>query len=87
VSVEKPTVNALINTGTVIGSSYAQVARVTVSKLEITIEFAYIHPVDPTQGQSIARITMPVAAGIELGEMIVATKKLHDKRMEGQKND
>lgn len=84
---EKQPQNVVINAGTVVGSTYAQAFRVTVSDAEITIEFAYLHPADPTQGQSVARITMPISAGIKLGETIIATKKLHEKRKDGKKND
>lgn len=83
---EKTQQDVIINTGTVIGSTYAQVSRVTVSDIEITIEFAYIHPADPTQGQSVARITMPIIAAVSLGETIIATKKIHEKRKEGKQN-
>ena len=84
---EKKPQNVLISSSTVIGSSYSQAFRVTVSDTEITIEFAYVHPADPTQGQSVARVTMPIAAGINLGETIIATKKIHEKRKEGKKDD
>lgn len=77
----------LINTGTVRGSAYSQIARVTVSDNEITIEFAYVHPADPTQGHSVARVTMPVRAGISLAETILQIKKIHEKRKEGKQND
>lgn len=84
--VKKPQ-NLLVNAGTIIGSTYSQIARVTVSDNEITIEFAYVHPADPTQGQSVARITMPVKAGISLAETILQTDKIHEKRKEGKKDD
>lgn len=79
--------NLLVNTGTVVGSTYSQVARVTVSDNEITIEFAYVHPADPTQGQSVARVTMPVKAGINLAQTILQLKNIHDKKKEGGRND
>jgi len=84
---QKQSQNIVINAGTVIGSKYAQAFRVTVSNRELTIEFAYIHPADPTQGQSVARITMPIEAGLKLGESIITTQKVHEKRKEGKKND
>ena len=84
--VKKPQ-NLLVNAGTIIGSTYSQIARVTVSDNEITIEFAYVHPADPTQGQSVARITMPVKAGIGLAQTILQIDKIHEKRKEGKKDD
>lgn len=83
---EKNPQNIIINSGSVIGSTYSQATRVTVTDNEITIEFAYIHPADPTQGQSVARITMPIVAGIQLGETIITTKKMHEKMKEGKQN-
>lgn len=77
----------IVNTGTVIGSTYSQLARVTVSNLDVTIEFAYVHPTDITQGQSVARITMPVQSAHELAEIILQAEKMHEKRKEGKKND
>lgn len=85
---EKKTLQELIvNTGTVIGSNYAQIARVTVSNTEVTIEFAYVHPSDITKGQSVARITMPVKSAHDLAETILSVEKIHEKRKEGKKND
>lgn len=84
---EKKPQNLLVNTGAVIGSTYSQIARVTVSDNEITIEFAYVHPADPTQGQSVARVTMPVKAGISLAQTILQLKNIHDKKKEGKRDD
>lgn len=86
-SESKPQVNLVVNTGTVIGSTYSQTARVTISDIEVTIEFAYVHPADPSQGQSVARVTMPVVAGISLAETILQLSNLHKKRKEGKKDD
>lgn len=79
--------NLIVNTGAVIGSTYSQIARVTVTDYEITLEFAYVHPADPTQGQSVARVTMPVKAGIELANTILLVDKSRTSRKEGKKND
>lgn len=84
---KKKELNLLVKTGTVVGSTYSQIARVTVSDNEVTIEFAYVHPADPTQGQSVARVTMPVKAGISLAETILQIKQMHEKMKEGKKND
>lgn len=85
---KKKTVQELVvNTNTVVGSIYAQVARVTVTNYEMTIEFAYIHPAAPTEGQSVSRITMPVEAGRELAKTILSLDKIFEKKKEGIKND
>jgi hypothetical protein len=87
VDEKKKELNLLVKTGTVVGSTYSQIARVTVSDNEITIEFAYVHPADPTQGQSVARVTMPIKSGISLAETILQTRQMHEKRKEGKRND
>jgi len=79
--------NLIVKTGTVIGSTYSQIARVTVSDYEITIEFAYVHPADPTQGHSVARVTMPIAAGRGLAQTILSLDKIREKRKERKQND
>lgn len=84
---KKDSQNLIVNTGTVVGSTYAQIARVTITDIEITLEFAYVHPVDPTQGQSVARVTMPVKAGIDLANTIRMVEQTHTKRKAGEKND
>mgnify|MGYP001618040624 CR=1 FL=1 len=84
---DKKPQDLIVNSGTIIGSTYSQIARVTVSDNEITIEFAYVHPANLTQGQSVARITMPVKSGLSLAETILSTNKIHEKRKEGKKND
>lgn len=77
----------VVNTSTVIGSTYSQIARVTVSDTEVTIEFAYVHPASITQGQSVARITMPIKSAHDLAVTILQTEKIHAKRKEGKKDD
>lgn len=84
---EKKSQDLVVNSGTVVGSTYSQLARVTVSDYEITIEFAYVYPANPTQGQSVARVTMPVKAGRALAETILSVEKIHEKRKTGTKDD
>jgi len=87
VEEKKKTQNLIVKTNTVIGSTYSQIARVTVSDYEITIEFAYVHPADPAQGHSVARVTMPIAAGRELAQTILSLDKIHKKRKKRKPND
>ena len=85
---EKKTLpHLVVNTSTVIGSTYSQLAKVTVSDSEMTIEFAYVHPSDPSQGQTVARVTMPVKIGVHLAQTILQIEKMHEKSKEGKKND
>lgn len=84
---DKKAQELIVNTSTIIGSTYAQIARVTVSNVEVTLEFAYVHPADITKGQSVARITMPIVAAHNLAETILRTEQIHQKRKEGKKDD
>lgn len=83
----KEEVTTVINTGTVVGSLYAQVVGVTVSDVDITLEFAYIHPRDKTKGQVVARVTLPIPVGIDLARSIMDTVQLHAKKKKGGKSD
>ena len=85
-STEKIT-QTIINSGTVVGSTYSQAVNVTVTDIDVTIEFAFIFPNDPSKGQAVARVTMPKSTGIQLAELILTTDKIHEKRKGGKKND
>jgi hypothetical protein len=80
-------IETIVNTGTIIGSVYSQIARVTVGDDVLTIEFGYVHPANLTQGQSVARITMPIRAGLKLAELILQVKRIHEKKKERKRND
>ncbi|MCL5747006.1 MAG: DUF3467 domain-containing protein [Patescibacteria group bacterium] len=81
------TVETVINTGTVVGSAYSQIARVTVTDIDLTIEFAYINPSDVTKGQVVARVTLPLGSGIALAQTILQTQNLHEKKKKGKQDD
>lgn len=77
----------IINTSTVIGSTYAQLVNVTVTDIDVTLEFAFINPRDQKNGQVVARVTLPKEVGLKLPELILAINKFHEKKKEGKKND
>lgn len=77
----------VINTGTKVGSDYAQIANVTVTDVDMTLEFAFIHPRDKTKGQVVARITLPFAVGVDLARAIMDTVQLHEKKKKGGPSD
>lgn len=83
----KEEVTTVINTGTVVGSTYAQVVGVTVTDSDLTLEFAFIHPRDKTKGQVVARVTLPLPVGVDLAQTIINTVQLHTKRKKGGKSD
>lgn len=83
----KEPLTTVINTGTVVGSTYAQVVGVTITDFDITLEFAFIHPRDKTKGQVVARVTLPLNVGLDLAQTILDTLSMHTKRKKGGKGD
>lgn len=77
----------VINTGTKVGSDYAQIANVTVTDFDMTLEFAFIHPRDKVKGQVVARVTLPVGVGMDLARAIMDTVQLHAKKKKGGASD
>lgn len=65
-----------VNTRTIVGTVYSQVASVTVSDVDITIEFAYVNPRDK-KGELVSRVTMPRVAGESLAKIITSTVEKH----------
>lgn len=84
---EEKVIQTVINSGTVIGSTYSQAVNVTVTDIDVTIEFAFIFPNDPTKGQVVSRVTMPKSTGVQLAELILTTDKIHEKRKGDKKDD
>ncbi len=79
-SVPKKIVTLNVKSGTIIGSTYSQVAGVTVTDNEVTIEFVYINPQIRTEGQTVARITMPRKSAQELAKIIPETITKHESK-------
>jgi hypothetical protein len=77
---DKKPVEIKINSGSFVGSTFAQIAGVTVSDTDITLEFIYINPQIKTEGQTVARVTMPVNAGNELAKVITETYNKHEQK-------
>lgn len=67
----------VINPGTYVGSAYSQLVGVTVTDIDITLEFVYINPRDISKGEVVARITLPRTSGENLAKTILDTLKLH----------
>jgi len=76
----------VINAGTVIGSTYAQFVNVSVSDIDVTIEFTFINPRDPSTGQVVARVTMPKAVGLDLANTISMASKMQENKKGGKQN-
>jgi hypothetical protein len=75
-----------INPNTVLGSIYSQFTIVTVSNIDITINFAFIHPNNPTQGEIVARVTLPRPIGEDLAKTILMTAKIQNERGKEKKD-
>lgn len=76
-----------VRTDTILGSSYSQIVGVSVTDIDITLEFVYKHPRQEVKdAQVVARVTLPRQAAQELAETIINTIKLHEAKKKGQKN-
>jgi hypothetical protein len=76
-------VQVKVNANTIIGSTYAQIVGVTVTDTEVTLEFVYINPQIKTQGQTVARITIPRQSAEGLAKIIPETIKQHENKKKG----
>lgn len=83
---EKSKQEIKINAGTFIGSIYSQVVSVTVTDVDVTIEFVYVNPRNKT-GQLVSRVTLPRKAGEDLAKLIVTTVKMHEEKKKGEKGN
>lgn len=84
---EENTQELMVNTKTVIGSVYAQIVGVTVTDIDVTLEFVYKHPREEVkEAQVVARVTLPKQSGESLARSIIDTVKLHEAKKKGEKN-
>lgn len=74
-----------VNEGTFVGSIYSQVVSVTVTDVDLTIEFVYVNPRNKT-GQLVSRVTLPRPTGEELAKTIFTTVKMHEAKKKGEAN-
>lgn len=76
-----------VNLGTIMGSIYSQIVGVTVSDIDVTLEFVYKHPRgDVNEAQVVSRVTLPRSAGEELAKAIVDTIRLHEANKKEEKH-
>jgi len=79
---ETPTVEA----GTTLGSTYAQIVGVSVTDMDITLEFVYKNPrAEIKEAQVVSRVTLPRSVGKELADTIINTIKVHEENKKGKK--
>lgn len=82
-----PPAGLKVNIGTYRGSVYSQVVGVTVTDVDVTLEFVYINPRNKARGEVVSRVTLPRKVGEELAKIIMNTATLHEKQKRGGKND
>ncbi|PIS14062.1 hypothetical protein COT65_00845 [Candidatus Shapirobacteria bacterium CG09_land_8_20_14_0_10_47_13] len=73
-----------VKTGTVIGSVYSQLVGVTVTDVDLTLEFVYVNPRATTEGQVVARVTLLRAVGERLAKAIGETVLQHEAKKKGK---
>lgn len=83
---QRPFPELKVNTNTFVGTLYSQVASITITDIDITIEFVYVNPREKI-GQIVSRVTMPKASGEDLAKTILNTMKVHETNKKGIKND
>lgn len=72
-----------VKANTVVGSVYSQAVTVTVTDVDLTLEFVYINPRAKTEGQVVARVTLPLKSGENLAKVILETIKQHEDKKRG----
>ena len=75
-----------VNSNTFIGTAYSQIVSVTVTDVDIMLEFVYVNPREKIKGQVVSRVTLPRQSGDELAKAILNTIKLHEAKKKGQQN-
>lgn len=69
-----------VNPSTVVGTVYSQIVGVTITDTEVTLEFVYILPRERSEGQVVARVSMPRNSAEGLARVITETIKVHDSK-------
>ncbi|MBI2326786.1 hypothetical protein HYU92_00555 [Candidatus Curtissbacteria bacterium] len=76
----------LVRANTVLGSAYAQIVGVSVTDVDITLEFVYKNPrAEIKEAQVVSRVTLPIRVGQELADTIINTIKVHEEKKKGEK--
>lgn len=66
----------VVNSNTCVGSTFSHVVGVTVSDIEVTLEFVYIHP-RSKEGQVVSRVTLPIDVASDLSRVISSSINNH----------
>ncbi len=69
-----------VKADTFTGSLYSQFVGVTVTDLDITLEFVFINTRTGKHGEVVSRVTLPRQAGEGLAKVIMELIEKHDAR-------
>jgi len=83
---QKTIKNVKVREDTVIGSNYCQLVSVSVTDIDVTLQFVFVNPRTRKDGQVVSRVTMPVHTAASLSEAIRNTIKSHSYKKGGKKN-
>ncbi len=75
-----------VNPNTVVGSNLSQLVGVTVTDIDVTLEFVYLNPRNPQEGSVVSRITLPKNVAFDLANTISLTIKKHDLKKQEKKD-
>lgn len=76
-----------VKTNTFLGSLYSQIVGVSITDVDVTLEFVYKNPrQEIKEAQVVSRVTLPRQAGEELAKTILNTIKIHEAKKKGEKN-
>lgn len=74
----------IVKSNTITGTAYSQLVGVTITDIDLTLEFVYINPRQNKegvqQGEVVARVTLPIEAARGLSESITDTLTKHFKK-------
>ena len=77
----QPEKSVKIKGGTVVGTVYSQVVSVTITDIDLTLEFVYVNPRPNSdgisEGEVVSRVTLPIEAAKGLSEVIEKTLTAH----------
>lgn len=59
-----------VKSGTFIGAAYAQLVSVTVTDMDLMLEFVFINPRSGDEGEVVSRVILPLEAARGLSETI-----------------
>ncbi|MFA5933120.1 MAG: DUF3467 domain-containing protein [Microgenomates group bacterium] len=73
--------HVIVKSNTIVGTVYSQLVGVTITDIDLTLEFVYVNPRPNQEGTNegavVARVTLPIEAAKGLSETIKDTLTKH----------